>query len=39
MICRISGFETIPTGFDKQLSRMVKAYPPPLVALNKAMAP
>jgi hypothetical protein len=28
-ICRITGFETVPAGFEKELSRIAKAYPPP----------
>ena len=34
-ICRITGFETIPAGFEKELSRIAKAYPPPSVSGDK----
>jgi ABC-type phosphate/phosphonate transport system substrate-binding protein len=34
-ICRITGFETIPDGFEKQLTRLLKAYPPPSAISEK----
>ncbi|MFL5242629.1 MAG: phosphate/phosphite/phosphonate ABC transporter substrate-binding protein [Gemmataceae bacterium] len=34
-ICRITGFETIPSGFEKELLRIAKAYPPPSASTEK----